>query len=140
MQMAETVQWRHKAALEREKYTRSGGNVTANLGVRMGNNLPVLTEEGGESDLGRKVRQPGGRGCRHRKPGHCGGEVRQTVEKGLKDTCFGEIQKSAEHAPSYSTRLILIAGLPDGITPLLLRKKLGPSHDIKAVHSILTTP
>lgn len=67
----------------------------------MGNDLPVLTEEGGENDLGRKVRQPGGRACRDRKSGCCGGEVRQTVEKSLKDSCFGEIQKSAEHVPSF---------------------------------------
>jgi len=65
----------------------------------VGNDLPVLTEEGGESDLDEKVR-PGGTGCRDRKSGHCRGEVRQTVEQGLKDTCFGELQKSAERARS----------------------------------------
>lgn len=35
--------------------------------------MPVLTEEGGESDLGRKMSQPKGRGGRDSMSGHCGG-------------------------------------------------------------------
>lgn len=73
--------------------------------------------------------------------GHFGREVRQTVEKGLKDTCFGEYRtQQSMSLHSYSMCLTLITGLPDGIMSMLLRKKTGLSHDIKAVHSILTTP
>lgn len=96
-------------------------------GVRVSNYLPVLTEEGRESNLGRKVRQPWGRGCRDRKSGHCGREVRQTVEKGLKDTCFGEHRSQQSMSlHSYSACLTLITGLPDGIASMLLRKKQAP--------------
>lgn len=66
---------------------------------------------------------------------------RQTAEKSLKETCFGEYRtQQSMSLRSYTMCLTLITVLPDGITSMLLRKKPGPSHDIKAVHFILTTP
>lgn len=127
LQMAETVQWSDRQLLKEENESTLEEMSLLIYRVRVKNYLPVLTEEGGESNLGRKVRQPSGRECRDRKSGHCGREVRQTVEKDLKDTCFGEYRSQQSMGlHSNSTCLTLITGLPHGITSMLLRKNKAP--------------
>lgn len=68
----------------------------------MRNYLPVLTEKGRESNLGRKVRQPWGGGCRDRKSGHCGREVEETDSREeFEGDLLWRIQNSAKHEPSF---------------------------------------
>lgn len=64
MQVSETVQCRDWQLLK-EVNTPAAGEMSLPIqGVRVGNDLPALTEEEGKSDLGRKVRQPrGGEGA-----------------------------------------------------------------------------
>lgn len=66
----------------------------------MRNYLPVLTEKGRESNLGRKVRQPWGRGCKDRKSGHWKRSETDSRER-FEGYLLWRIQKSAEHEPSF---------------------------------------
>lgn len=72
--------------------------------------MPVLTEEGGESDLGRKVSQPKGRGGREQHVWTLRRSRRLTAGAGLKGTGFGELQKPAEHVPPFVQRTLAFHG------------------------------
>lgn len=66
----------------------------------MRNYLPVLTEKGRESNLGGKVRQPWGRGCRDRV-WTLWKRSETDSREGFEGYLLWRIQKLAEHEPSF---------------------------------------